>query len=66
MVNNWALSWDRISPALKHSDKTFKKKKKKERTQKCKSNQKNVTKNVNLGDKNSSHSVKKKQKFKFR
>ena len=32
MVNNWKLSWDHISPALKyntkHSDKTLKKKKK--------------------------------------
>ena len=27
MVNNWTLSWDRILPALKHSDKTFEKKK---------------------------------------
>ena len=51
MVNNWALSWDRISPALKHSDQKKKKKKK--------------SKNVNLDEKGY-HIVKKVKQCKFR
>ena len=53
MVNNWALSWDRISPALKHSDQKKKKKKKKK------------SKNINLDEK-SHHIVKKVKKCKFK
>ena len=41
MVNSWTHSWDRIPPALKHSDQTFKKN--------------NFIKNVNLDEKKSPH-----------
>ena len=44
MINNWMLSWDHISPALEHSDQTFKKK--------------TLSKNVNLDEKKSPHSEK--------
>ena len=54
MINNWMLSWDCTSPALKHSDLTFKKKKK-------------LSKNVNLDEKKSTHSEEsQKKKCKFR
>ena len=46
MINNWMLSQDHISPALEHSDQTFKKKK-------------TLSKNVNLDEKKSPHSEKK-------
>ena len=48
MINNWKLSWDRISPALKHSDQILKKK--------------TLSKNVYLDEK-SNHIVKKVQKM---
>ena len=63
MVNNWMLSWDRISPALKHSDQTFKKKKALSKNvnldEKKLPHSEKKSKNVNLSDKKSQTSVKK-------